>query len=70
MLINHYTNSYEYAFHIPSGCGRKDTCMHPCMHIDIQLHCISCSCSFFLTCFNYSTFLLMGLLNQIVPSHL
>lgn len=36
MLINHYTNSYEYAFHIPSGCGRKDTCMHPCMHIDIH----------------------------------
>lgn len=49
MLINHYTNSYEYAFHIPSGCGRKDTCMHPCMHIDKQLHCISGSCFFFLT---------------------
>lgn len=49
MLINHYTNSYEYAFHIPSVCGRKDTCMHPCVHIDTQLHCISGSCSFFLT---------------------
>lgn len=35
MLINHYTNSYEYAFHIPSGERKwmwKEKYMHVSMH--------------------------------------